>query len=505
MAINASYIVRINPRVSNPATETLEMNGVLLSKNASIPADNIVISFYSAEDVGLYFGFDSEEYRGASVYFLGFENSSLKPNVLYVGRHVSTNVAPFIRGAEIDVDFPTFLAEGNGSLELVVNASTVEIADLDFSAATSFSEIAILLQGAIRVAVADPDLPDNTALEQATVEFSPAFNAFTITGGMAGKDNTMTVTGGNLASRMGFSNPAAQSQGVNARSAAETMAAVTSASGGWVSFTTAFEATVQEAKDFATWSSQQNVTTLYANWTSDSDVADPQDTDNVVVELIDADVSATTTVFAPNCELACFVMGAVGSIDYSGSQTVSTMAFRKAPGVGVTVSDSATATVLDSRNVNYYGDYATRNMRFRNFQTGRMYGSYGFIDPYINAIWLNNALQNTIMQGFERNNRVPYNEDGYTIVRGWVMGPVQQALTNGVIDTGLTLSEAQKAEIIREAKKDIIMDLQQLGFYIQVEDPGAAARAARQSPIVNLWYTYAGSVQKLTMGSIAVL
>ena len=70
---------------------------------------------------------------------------------------------------------------------------------------------------------------------------------------------------------------------------------------------------------------------------------------------------------------------------------------------------------------------------------------------------------------------------------------VDRALTNGVIDRGVRLSETQKTELINEAGKDISTDLYNNGYVLQINDATAAVRQARISPSMSFWYTY-GSV-----------
>lgn len=77
-AIPASYIVSVNPRVMYGASGTLVMSGLLLTDNALQPFPQL-LSFPGADEVGEYFGVDTEEYRLATKYFLGFDNSYRKP------------------------------------------------------------------------------------------------------------------------------------------------------------------------------------------------------------------------------------------------------------------------------------------------------------------------------------------------------------------------------------------------------------------------------------------
>ena len=130
-----------------------------------------------------------------------------------------------------------------------------------------------------------------------------------------------------------------------------------------------------------------------------------------------------------------------------------------------------------------------------------MYGDYKFMDAYINAVWLKNVLQAAIMNGLTSAGRVPYNDLGYSLVRAWCMDPVKRALYNGVINTGVTLSESQRAQLIQETGSDVSEELFTNGYYLNIVEPSAAIRADRDSPDVYLYYTYGGSVNKIVMAS----
>ena len=145
--------------------------------------------------------------------------------------------------------------------------------------------------------------------------------------------------------------------------------------------------------------------------------------------------------------------------------------------------------------------YATRNDDFVFLYNSNMFGDYNFIDPFINSIWFNNALQVAIMNGLSQSPRVPYNEDGYTLIRSWCQDPINRAQRNGVIDPGVNLSEAQKTELIREAGLDITSNLQTDGYYLQVVDGGPQVRTTRDTPSCSLWYAYAGSVHRVELAS----
>ena len=150
--------------------------------------------------------------------------------------------------------------------------------------------------------------------------------------------------------------------------------------------------------------------------------------------------------------------------------------------------------------------WATRNDDFVQLYEGAMIGGqFGFIDAYVGNLWLRNALQVAIMNGLNQTGRVPYTEAGYTTIRAWCTDPINRALRNGVIDPGVELSEAQRAQLMNEIGIDVSSQIYTDGYYLLIEDPGAQVRVNRESPTLGLWYTYGGSVHRVELPVTAVL
>jgi len=84
-------------------------------------------------------------------------------------------------------------------------------------------------------------------------------------------------------------------------------------------------------------------------------------------------------------------------------------------------------------------------------------------------------------------------------------GPIAAALNFGAIRTGVVLSATQIAYVNQQAGQAVDQIISQQGYYLQILDPGAEARQARTSPIVNLWYTDGGSIQQITVSSLDIL
>lgn len=491
MAIPASQIVKINPRVIQASGTDLVLNGMFLTTNNLIPAGS-VMGFSTADDVGAFFGTASDEYTVAAVYFQGYKNSFKKPRQIFFGSRVNAAAAAWLRGSKFTGTLAQLQAVTAGTLDLSINGTAVALTALDFSSATSLSGCATVLQTAL-----------SAALASTQCAYSSQTGAFQITSPTTGASSAITYCeDGTLATLLGLTEAkgATLSQGSDALDVAANMRSIRGATENWATFTFLYSASDDEMLELSAWASAQGVEYLFVCWSTDSNLKNQVDTTSIAYKFKEANAGATTLVFG-DAKYAAFIMGEAASIDWDRTQGAINFAFKSGDALAPTIDNATEATTLLQKHCNLYGTYATRNDDFVWLYDANMFGDYRYIDPFVNAIWLNNALQVSIMNGLEISPRVPYNEDGYTLIRSWCQDPINRARKNGVIDPGVTLSEAQKAELIREAGLDITSNLQTDGYYLQVADAGAQVRTTRDTPNVSLWYSYGGSVNRIEMAS----
>jgi hypothetical protein len=275
----------------------------------------------------------------------------------------------------------------------------------------------------------------------------------------------------------------------------------------FVTFTTLKEPSDNDALLLAQWATSRantGVLYLYVCWDSDVGNLDPNNT-QIISEQLQAENVGATCVAYPDFKMASFIMGVTASIAWDQANSTITYAFKHLSGVGATVENTSQANALDGHKVNYMGNFATRNDNFILSYNGSMLGEWDWIDTYLNAVWLNNALQVAIMAGLNQSPRVPYTDEGYALVRAWCMDPINRALKCGIIDPGVTLSESQKAELQREAGRDISGELRTDGYVLQVDDASPAVRQQRETPSCSLWYCYGSSIHRIDLASTVVV
>lgn len=493
MAIPARQVVDVAPRVINAGVPDLAMSGLLLTKNALCLFPDM--SFTSANAVGNYFGMDSNEYKAAAKYFLGYDNAFKRPATIKFGRRVDSAIAGSLIGGSASA-LATLKAITAGTFKITVDGTEITVASLDLSSCTTQSDVATALAAKIT---------------GTTVVYNSNLNAFIITSGTTGADSAVSVatevSTNTYAEQLGLTAHAGAipQAGMAAMSADANMTAIAKADGNWVSFSYLYEATDEEIIALATWNNNQKVEFLFVPYTEAQADTVPSNSSNLPNSLKVTEPEGTILVFG-NIDVAILVMAIGASIDWNRYNGLPSWAFRTQSGLAASVTDETTAENLLSMKVNYYGRYASRVEDFTFLYNGAMIGGqFGFVDAYIGNIWLRNALQNAILNGLQSVGRTPYTDAGYNQIRAWCQDPINRGLNNGVIQTGLILSEAQKAQIYSEIGIDVSDKLFTDGYYLLVQDPGAQARVERETPVCGLWYCYGGSVNKVELPATVIL
>lgn len=506
MAIPASELVRVQPRVLAGTGQDLAFNGLFLTENALAPVGTL-LTFRDAASVSEYFGSASDEAKAAAVYFGGYNNSFLKPTQLYMWRSHKNASAPFVRSAAFSsAKVKTLLDDLKGitagTFSATIGGTAISLSEVDLSGSDSISAALDIVTK--KIAAAEGASPATAGV---TLSWNSVLRAFTLTAGAVGSTVAIANLSGTIPDALGLTSGAVVSAGADAQDYASCLDEACETTQNFVTYSTIAEADRADALALAGWSNTQYAAGnqfLYVYWSADETLKTDKADETAAIAIRDAEYTGTAGVYG-DVRYPAFLMGVAASIDWDRIDGAITTAFKAQSGLTANVQVKDDAANLIANGMNFMGNYASRNDNFILFQNGQMFGQWSWIDTYLNATWLNNALQVQILSGLELAGRVPYTEAGYTRIRAWVQDVVDRALTNGVIDRGVRLSETQKTELINEAGKDISTDLYNNGYVLQINDATAAVRQARISPSMSFWYTYGGSVHKINLPSTAVV
>lgn len=492
MSIPASEIVQVVPGVIGAGGSALDLNGLILTDNTAVPVGTVK-SFATARDVQRFFGATSTEAVLAGIYFNGFDNSTTKPGDILFAQYPTDDVAAYVRGGSMASVTLTELQALSGILAVSIDGALKTSTSITLTAATSFSNAATIIQAAF------------TSLG-GTVTYDAQRAAFVITSATDGVASTMSYGTGTIAGGLKLTQAtgAVTSQGADEGTPAENMSAITDITQNWAAFMTTFEPVTAGKVEFSAWTNSQGNRFAYVGWDTDVQAATQGSTTSWGAIVAANEYSGSVPIYK-DIQHAAFMLGCVASIDFARTNGRITLAFKSQSGLAFSVTDATTAATLIANGYNFYGDYATGNDQFRFFYPGQISGDWEWIDTYVNQIWLNNAFQQALMTLLTQVNSVPYNADGYALIDASCMDPVNAAVNFGAIRAGVPLSSLQKAQVNSQAGVEISGTLESRGWYLQILPATAQVRAARETPPMTFWYMDGGSVQQITLASLAIL
>ena len=492
MTIPASDIVVVNPGVVGSGGNPLALNGVILSTNTLLPTA-AVRSFASPDAVKAFFGAASAEYAIAQVYFLGFDNSTIKPGTLYFSPYVNTARAAWLQSGNLSAMSLTDLQALSGVLTVTIDGVAKTSSSINLATATSFSDAASMIDAGFTSG-------------DVAVTWNPVNSTFLFTSPTTGAASTMSFATGTLSAGLMLTSAtgAILSQGADADTPATAMDAVKAATQNWVDFMTMWEPVIEDKEAFAVWTNAQNQRFMYVCWDTDAQAIVNGSTTCFGAIAKSLQYDGVVPVYNTK-ELAAFMLGTVASIDFSRLNGRITSAFKSQSGFVPTVTDQQIAANLLENGYSFYGAYATANDQFNFLYNGQMSGKWSWVDTFVDQVYLNAQFQLALLSLLTTVKSIPYNESGYSLIRAAMIDPISQALNFGSIRTGITMSAQQKAVVNQAAGMDVSTIIEQQGYFLQILDPGAQVRGNRGTPVINFWYTDGGAVQKITVASIDIM
>jgi len=506
MSIPAKTLVNVVPGVIAAGGSALALSGLFLTADTSVPLGSVA-NFANVAAVIAQFGGSSDEAAQAAIYFGGYDNSTQKPANVLFAQYPTAAVSAYTRGGNIAAMTLTQLqAITAGVMTVTMDGVLKTSTSISLSAATSFSNAATIIGAAF---TSGP-----------VVTYDAQRGAFKMTSSTTGATSTMTFAAGAIATALNLTaaTGAVLSQGSIAATPAAAMNTIIASALNWAGFTTIFEPLVADKVAFGTWATQQGDRFVYAGWDTDPNATVQGNTTAFGPQAVALSLSGSVplsidTAYATSIgvtavslarPLAASVLGYMASLDFGRTNGRATLAYRSFGGVAYGVGDATVAATLKANGYNFYGAYATSSQQFINMQDGHVVGRFAWLDSYANQIWMNANFQQTLMAFLAANGSTPYSNFGYSAIESALQDPINQALNFGAIRAGVALSAAQIVAVNASAGKTIDTVLSSRGWYLDIKDPGAAARALRQTPRMTFYYCDGGSIQAITLASLLV-
>lgn len=434
----------------------------LFTTSTRVPAGT-VIEMDNATDVGTYFGLTSAEYLRAVFYF-GFVSKLITaPKKISFSRWADVAAAARIYGASATRAVSSFTSITTGSFRLTLGAYSADVTGLNFSAATTLSNVATVLQTAIRAITAGGS--DWTA---ATVTYNAPDQRFELVGGVVGAEPVATAvaaTGVDVRSLLGWDATAVFSPGVAAETPLAAFTTSVGVSDNFGSFSFISTTTLDQAIAVATQNDTYNVKFIYLLRVLAADAASYYGAlsglSGVAVTL--APVATEYPELLPAAILA--------STDYARRNSVQNYMFQQAT-LTPSVSSDADANTMDAARVNYYGRTQTAGQYLDFYQRGIMMGLATDpvdINTYANEMWLKDSAGAAIMSLLLSLARVSANSTGRGQLLAILQNVIESAVFNGTISIGKPLNTTQKLYITNmTGDPEAWQQVYRLGYWLDI-------------------------------------
>jgi hypothetical protein len=468
MAIPLSNYIDITSGIGAASNvPTRNLGGLVITNNDLVPTGKI-ISFTSAAAVGTYFGVASEEYARAFFYFGWISKNITTPQQLsfwFWNNDAAT--ADLVFGSTPIDTLSQFNAITSGELELTMGGFTHTLTGINLGSAGSLAAVATAVQTAIQAYSAG-----GSAWTGATVAYNSTTGTFNLTGGTTGAD-TIVVTqaaSNDIAGPLGWLTGAVVSNGTAAQTIAANFNQLIGISNNFGSFcyTTALAVTesnivaVAEANNSLT----PNIQFIFSVQVS---AANASAWSAALANIGGVTLTLASPVTTEYPEMAPMMI--LAATDYTQRNAVQNYMFQQF-NLTPSVTTGTSQALYDGLLVNYYGQTQTAGQLISFYQRGVMMGLP--VNPsdqnvYANEIWFKDALGAALMNLLLSLSQVPANSAGQAQILAALQSVINQALFNGTISVGKTLSTDQQLYIAQVTGSPTAwQQVQNIGYWVNV-------------------------------------
>lgn len=488
MSINISQYVDITSGVGASAVVPNRLLvGRFFTANPLVPINSFV-QFTSAAAVLAYFGSESEEYARASFYFGWISKSGTQPPAIQFARWANVATAPTVYSASfVNANATTLLAAFKavtaGTLTVVIGGVSLAKTGLNFSSDGTLAAVASRIQSAIQTGT-------GVVFTSAAVAYNAA-SGFTLTGGATG-NNTISITAsGDADIAVGtllawlpqqttdvYGNITAGSiwsPGSAIQDLVTTLqdSSDTSNNFGSFAFLTNLSLTLLQVQSVANWNNANipNNQYLYSIPVTPANANTWSTAYPVGVGLIGGCSLTLSPVVSPVEYPEQAPMMIAAATDYTQVNAVQNYMFQQFL-LTPSVTSTASALGYNAQSINYYGQTQNAGTQFSFYQNGVMQGLP--VNPldqntYVNEAWLKDAMAVALLNLLLALNEIPANTQGQIQILSTMQQVINQALLNGVISVGKTLTSLQQAYITSETNDPTAWyQVQNSGYWVDV-------------------------------------
>jgi hypothetical protein len=461
MSISSNRYVDVVSAVGGgDAVPTRELLLRLFTTNERVPTGAVLNFSSSTLETSLreYFGSTSEEYKRAAYYFGFISKVATSPKNIQFSRFADTATSAQVFGSKLPLLSVLNLVTA-GAFDIVLEGVTFNVTALDFSADTTYAEVASALQTAIQATAG--------GMAATTVTFDSSRTTFDFdTNGSADGEISFTEVTAGLLDSLGFGENATFSNGVALQTVTDTLGASTTLNNNYGSFDFIGALTNDQIVERATFANGRNIE--YMNFQR------VLTTNRSAIAALVSGFASTGLVLAPLASQYPELLPAaiLASLNYEQPAASANFMYYTDSRLTPSVTTDTEANTNDALEVNYYGQTQEAGVNLSFFQRGRLTG--GATAPkamgvHANEQWLKSYLKSQFLNMFLALQQVSADLVGQSIGISYLDAGIALALTNGSIAVGKTLTTTQINFITQTTgNSTAYLEVQSRGYWFNV-------------------------------------
>ncbi len=434
----------------------------------------------------------SPEYLAAVIAF--GQNPQLSQ--LYIGAWARTATKGTLIGATLSAaqqSVSNFNSISNGGIDLVINGTNYNLTGLNFTAITSMTAVAAVLQAALVAA--------------ATVIWNPIYDYFQVTSLTTGTTSTVSfaTTGSptDVSVLMGLNASVSGSYtvgGIAAESPLSCLTTLATMTNAW--YGAMFAASVMPAdSDYvacAGFIQGSGVTRIFGITSQEAACLNASLTTDIGSQLEALGYSRAFVQYSSSSPYAvAAIFGLAFTCNFNGSNTLYTLKFDTESGVVAETLTETQAAALNGKNINVFVNYniqTSTGASIAILQQGTM-ANGTFFDVIHGTDWLQNAIQTAIFNLlYTVTTKIPQTDAGVTQIVNVITQQLQQSVVNDLVAPGVW-NGPPIGEIVTGQTLST-------GYYVYappISTQSQAARAARQAPVITACIKLAGAIHSASV------
>lgn len=501
--ISSDRYVDITSGVGGAAAFATRQLILRLFTNSEAFPTNSVVTFSSISDLLTYLHGDStaDEYKQAAYYFAYISKAIRQPKQISIARWAEVNTSAQVFGSKA-ATLDTLKTYTTAVLDVTLNGSTYNATAIDLSAATSYADVATVLQG--KIAALD------ASLAAATVTYNSASGGFDVdtSGDADGALTFASATSGFLAD-IGLGSTAVFSSGIAAQTLTALMDSSTNLSNNFGSFAFVQDLDLTEIEELAAWNSAQNFAYMYCEKSTKTNAASYHSAlvgyGGLAVTLYDDSVTDEYPWLHPAAEAA--------AIDPSKPNAFPNFMFAPDSALSAVITTDSEADTYDALRMNYMGRTQESGTTRTWYQRGILMGGdtdAKTMSVYMAEAWLKAELKAQFLNMFNALPGITPDIAGRSYINLYIDAAIEQALPdsgNGIISVGKQLTTTQKAYITQiTGDEDAWKKVQNDGYWFNVSFTSSVAQSGvtEWTAEYTLIYSTAEKIRKVSGAHILI-